>query len=136
MSRLSLIFVAVILFSLSAKSTNRNTEKPNVLFIAIDDLRPEIDGRDISKLLLSNEMPEKKPFVYYTRRGKLAGVRDGAYKLISDGEKFHLYNIEEDISEEYDLKEKQAERFEEMQKLMHAMDTKITNGSREVGAKN
>lgn len=96
----------------------------------------EIDGRDISKLLLSNGMPEKKPFVYYTRRGKLAGVRDGAYKLISDGKKFHLYNIEEDISEEYDLKEEQPERFEEMQKLMHDMDTKITNGSREAGAKN
>lgn len=95
--------------------------------------KEKIDGRDISALLLSNKKPEKKPFIYYTKMGKLAGVRNGAYKLISKGEEFFLYNVEEDISEKYDLKKKETERFQEMKLLMKQLDDELTAGSRPVG---
>lgn len=93
----------------------------------------KIDGRDVSNLLINNQSIESKPFVYYTKMGKLAGVRQGAFKLISDGEEFCLYNIEEDISEEYNLKDTHPSLFESMKKLMYRLDESLTKEARPVG---
>lgn len=92
-----------------------------------------IDGRDISNLLIGTGNIADMPFVYYTKQGKLAGVRVGQYKLISDGKEFFLYNVEEDISEKYDLKSKEPGRFDRLMQLMNRLDTKITEGIRPVG---
>ncbi|TKG94003.1 arylsulfatase [Puteibacter caeruleilacunae] len=93
----------------------------------------KIDGRDISSLLLSNESPEERPFIYYTKMGKLAGVREGAFKLVADGDAYYLYNVEEDISEEYDLKDKKPELYKRMMSLMHELDAEMNREAREVG---
>jgi arylsulfatase A-like enzyme len=107
---------------------------PTIATICHADLpQNTIDGRDISKLLLGTGDVADKPFVYYTKHGDLAGVRVGAYKLISDGKSFFLYNVEEDISEQYDLKDKEPAQFHRLMELMKKLDNKITEGMRPVG---
>lgn len=98
-----------------------------------DKPKHKIDGRDITDLLLGNGDVVDKPFIYYTKMGKLAGIRQGAFKLISEGKDVFLYNIEEDISEEYDLKDSEPERFDQMKLLMVEFDDQLTNEARPVG---
>jgi len=92
-----------------------------------------IDGRDISRLLFNSGVVADLPFIYYTKHGELAGVRVGPYKLISNEKEFFLYNIEEDISEQYDLKNTEPQQYERLIHLMKRLDAKITEGMRPVG---
>ncbi|MCT4587157.1 MAG: sulfatase [Carboxylicivirga sp.] len=96
-----------------------------------------IDGRDITDLF---EEPYKvlkeEPFFYYSSKGILQGVRLGAMKLISVKGDFQLYNIEEDISEAYNLAKKQPGDVERLKSIMYQFDKKLEKESRLPGSIN
>jgi len=63
------------------------------------------DGQDISDYLMhpEGEFNKERVFFYYSKMGVLEGVRKGKWKLlIKEGLK-ELYNLNEDISERYNL---------------------------------
>ena len=92
-----------------------------------------IDGRDISGLLLSGEKPEPKPFLYYSKKGEVQGIRQGAYKFLRENGNSYLFNIEEDISEKYDLKEEKPLVYSNLKTKMEEMDKQLTKEARAVG---
>lgn len=94
----------------------------------------KIDGRDISALLLGNdETLEDQPFFYYSSSGKVEGVRVGAFKLIIRNGIAQLYNVEEDISESYDLASAHPEMVKSLKQKLMAFDLALDKEKRPVG---
>ena len=91
-----------------------------------------IDGHDISALL-SDEDGATSPtdhFLYYSAKGELAAIRRGAWKLMLQyGE---LYDVEVDVSEQWNLAEKNPEQVAELRALAEAGDGRITAEARPV----
>jgi len=102
----------------------------NLVGADISDL-PPIDGHDISALLRGEpEAQSPTPyFVYYTARGKLAGVRRGPWKLLLEG---GLFQLEEDVSEQWDKTKQHPELVAELTQLAADADATITAGMRPV----
>lgn len=93
-----------------------------------------IDGLDVSNTLLG--MPQKatsKPFLYYSTKGELQGIRNGKFKLLINKEGTFLFDLESDISEAYDLAEQFPEKIIELKKIMVKLDDEINDNRREVG---
>lgn len=95
----------------------------------------KINGHNISKNLLSpNKAPKRDPFIYYNNHtGNVEAIRIGAFKYTERDKKPQLYNIEEDISERYNLIDKLPEKAKEMKKIMLEEDQKIEATKRSVG---
>ena len=94
----------------------------------------KIDGRDISGLFFNeNELLEDKPFFYYSSQGKMEGIRIGAFKMIIIEGVSQLYNIEEDISELYDLASQNPQTVESFKKQMIEFDLHLEKTSRSIG---
>lgn len=90
----------------------------------------EIDGIDVSSVLVGEGGAGREHFAYYTSRGALAGVRRGAWKLLLEGPK--LYNVEVDISEQWDRAGEQPELVEALTALAMSIDADIEAGARPV----
>jgi arylsulfatase A-like enzyme len=93
-----------------------------------------IDGRDVGSLLqgagANGFDPMTSPFVYYTSNGALAGIRRGPWKLLlENGE---LYNVEVDISEQWDKAEQLPELATELRALAMQLDQEIEANARPV----
>jgi len=96
--------------------------------------KEKIDGRDISVLFDSpTHSLQEKPFFYYCKKGQLKGVRLGSLKLISVKGDYQLYNVEEDISEVYNLANKQPEDVERLKSIMLQFDKELDNEMRIAG---
>ena len=97
----------------------------------------KIDGRDISSLFFDHEKQiPQQPFYYYSNRGILEGVRNGALKLIERDGGLQLYNVEVDISEEYDLSQQQPDNVKRLRSMMQEFDEKLEKEMRKVGTLN
>ena len=96
----------------------------------------KIDGTDISDLLLNpdKKLNEERPFFYYAKMGEIEGVRLGAWKYKKNKGVDELYNIEEDISEKYNLASENEDKVTELKKLMLDFDEKMDAEAREVGS--
>lgn len=96
----------------------------------------KIDGGSIKGLLLGEKgaKPASDTFIYYTARGELAGIRKGSMKLLFAGNDAKggpfLYNVEIDISEEWNLAKKQPELVTELKALAIKLDQEITANAR------
>lgn len=105
---------------------------PTVAGIVGGKLDPErvIDGHDVFDLWRGEASAERvaEPFLYYTSRGKLAGIRRGPWKLLlGPGE---LYQLEHDVSEQRDVAKKHPELVAELRELAAGMDAQITADAR------
>jgi len=95
-----------------------------------------IDGGSIKGLLLGEPgaRPASDTFLYYSAAGKLAGIRKGELKLLYAGPSAkggpYLYNVAVDISEEWNLAEKQPETVEALKALAIRMDEAIAAHAR------
>ncbi len=77
----------------------------------------EIDGYDVSELLLGRSaISPRNEFIYYCK-DKLKGVRCGDWKYMASGE---LYNLRSDISESIDLSDVEGDIVANMEQLMES----------------
>lgn len=107
---------------------------PTISSLCGSDLPDQkIDGRDVSRLLLGGVPPEEKPFFYYSKFGEIEGVRKGKYKLKWEGDELVLFDIEADISEEYDLSDTMPDMVIELEEMMTAFDLQLEREKRTVG---
>lgn len=105
---------------------------PTVAGLVNGKLDPQrvIDGRDAFDLWrgAGTENRATEPFLYYTSRGELAGIRRGPWKLLlKSGE---LYHLEHDVSEQREVAGKHAKLVAELTELALSMDAKITAEAR------
>lgn len=108
---------------------------PTIATITKSDLpKKKIDGVDVSTLFFDKDKSYlPKPMLYYSKYGKLEGIRKGSFKLIYQQKKWQLFNVDVDISERYNLASKKPEKVEELRKLMQQMDDELTENARKVG---
>jgi arylsulfatase A len=103
----------------------------NLAGVELDSSRI-IDGHDISDLLLGvgDGASPSEPFLYYSSHGELAGIRRGPWKLLlKDSE---LYDVEQDVSEQWNVAEQHGELVAELRVLAESRDAEITRAARPV----
>lgn len=101
----------------------------------------ELDGRDISNLLIHPERENASEFklLYYSTQGKLEALRMGKWKLHvskingwnSDSAAFSpkLYNLEEDIGEQINLINQYPEIYKKMKDELNRIDESFGGNS-------
>ena len=98
------------------------------------DLDPTrlIDGHEITGLLSGREgvASPTEAFLYYTAHGKLAGIRQGRWKLMLESGSLH--DLEVDVSEQWDVAGKHPELVEALGQEAAALDAVITRDARPV----
>lgn len=104
---------------------------PTIAALAGADLSalPQIDGHDIGPLLRGQKGATSRTehFLYYTSRGKIAGVRRGPWKLLL---KEGLFHVEHDVSEQWDISKQHPELVAELTQLATDADAAITKSMR------
>ncbi len=103
-----------------------NTQLPNDI---------KIDGSDISSFILNPDKKFDTPrvFYYYNKKGAIEAVRRGKWKCTTVNSNNELYNIEEDISEKYNLVDMHPEIAQELKLLMLDFDSGMDKEKRKVG---
>jgi len=97
-----------------------------------------IDGGPITGLLMGepDAQPASDTFLYYTSRGELAGIRRGDMKLLfagpEGGDGPFLFNVQVDISEEWDLAAQNPDMVNDLRTLAIDMNRQITENARPV----
>ena len=98
------------------------------------ELDPErtIDGHDITALLRGEKdaVSPTEVFLYYTAHGKLAGIRQGRWKLMLESGSLH--DLEVDVSEKWNLAKKHPAVVERLRGEAAALDAAITAEARPV----
>ena len=86
----------------------------------------DIDGKDISGLLLAKENAKSPHKVLFYETG---GVRQGKWKLVRNQQHYELYDLDVDIGEQHNLAEKFPDRVTELEALLdaHARDLQKRN---------
>ncbi len=84
-----------------------------------------LDGHDAADLLLGKPGASSptEQFLYYTSKGKLAGIRRGPWKLVLDGDQ--LYQLEVDISEKWDRNKVHPDLVKDLRAAAEAQDAEI-----------
>ena len=108
---------------------------PTIASLCGADLpKNDIDGVNVSSAFFGKKHNKKsKPFLYYSSKGELQGIRKGKYKLLIIEKETFLFNLETDISETYNLVEKLPEKVVELKNIMLEFDANLTRNKREVG---
>jgi arylsulfatase A-like enzyme len=90
----------------------------------------KIDGHDVRELLFATTGAKTKTeqFLYYTSKGALHGIRRGPWKLKL--EPLELFQIERDVSEQWNVAKKQPELVAELRELAVQLDAEITEQAR------
>ena len=92
-----------------------------------------IDGRNITATLTrpSTNPLDHSPFLLYTSRGELAGIRRGPWKLfLEQGE---LYNVEVDVAEAHDASGEHPDVVRQLRAEAHRLDAEIEANARPRG---
>ena len=96
----------------------------------------KIDGGSIAGLLMgkAGATSASDTFLYYTSNGKLAGIRKGPWKLLFAGDQAPrsplLFQIEVDISEQWNQAKKQPEMVKALKALALELDKEIADNAR------
>lgn len=94
----------------------------------------KIDGLDLSSWFLAkDEKAVDRPFYYYTSRGDIQGIRVGAWKYREEEDTAFILNVEEDISEKYNLINLHSAKADSMKKLMYEFDNQLDSEMRSHG---
>jgi len=106
-----------------------------------------IDGMDISALLNGRARMVRNEFLYYTRDGRIGGIREGDWKLLvpeADGKNepkssaapaVMLFNLATDLGERNNLAADKPELVERLRQKMIEQDAALTTGARPVWTK-
>lgn len=96
----------------------------------------EIDGQSRLSEFLTGETPESTPFFYYSSRGIIEGIRVDEWKYRHLADTSFLFNLEEDISEQYNLIKQYPDLADSLNLLMVEFDIKMTSEMRQHGTLN
>jgi len=110
---------------------------PTVLSLAGDKVdsiegAPVLPGRSLVPALLK-EVPIERDYLYFNHSGNRA-LRRGDYKLVSsavDGNRWSLYNVAKDRSEETDLAEREPDRLKDMASQWEAITSEFADRYRQ-----
>jgi arylsulfatase A len=101
-----------------------------------------IDGVDISSLLSGGDESPRKEFLYYTRAGRIEGIREGDWKLLvkvqeglaplrhNDNLAVMLFNLAIDLGEKHNVAAMNVELVKRLHEKMLAMDAEIESAAR------
>jgi len=101
-----------------------------------------IDGADVRGVLRGDAEAaaaiRDRPFVYYTSRGRLAGVRRGPWKLMlydlqEEAEVRRLFDVEVDVSEQWNRAAARPELADELEALARDLDAELAANARPRG---
>lgn len=108
---------------------------PTAMELAGATLPPErrLDGISLAGLLLRGDpLPARKLF---WNQGKEWAMRDGAWKLHSEGDAMHLFDLGKDIGEQHDLAAQNSDRVKAMREDYLAWAKDVGAGNEEGSAK-
>ena len=108
---------------------------PTLAYFAGSSLTYDVDGRNIGSLLLNPAISLSNPsvFFYYSKNGTIEGVRKNKWKLKMEDDDVLLFDLEQDVGENYDLAHFYPEKITELTGLMYAFDADLTRAARPVG---
>ena len=111
---------------------------PTIATIAGAELNPRgiIDGVDICDIIHGRGRSPRSEFLYYSRDGKIEGLRQGKWKLRTSNNRnkkpatVELYNLDADIAERVNLAEQYPSKVVSLAKRMRELDTAISEDIR------
>ncbi|MEC8333330.1 MAG: sulfatase [Verrucomicrobiota bacterium] len=111
---------------------------PTIAAIAGVELNPrgKIDGVDICNLIHGKGKSPRSEFLYYSRDGKIEGLRQGDWKLRMSNNRdkkpttVELYNLVADIAERVNLAEQHPGKVVSLARRMRELDTAISKDIR------
>lgn len=98
---------------------------PTLISIAGISTEHEFDGIDFSQTLFRNRELEKRP-VFWRYRNQLA-TREGAWKYLKTKEAEYLFNLENDLAEQKDVKDQHTEKFQYLKSRIKTWEDELTN---------
>lgn len=98
----------------------------------------EIDGENIISLLENPDSSvfKERVFYYYSQHGNPEAIRKGSWKLSIRGEQVELYNLDEDISEKFNLVDQFPGLIEELKNELQRFDAELERQARPIGTLN
>ncbi len=93
----------------------------------------EIDGRSMVGEFFDKTTNPVRPVIYYSSQGLIEGIRMQNWKYRQEADTAYLFNIEEDISEKYNLIIEHNEIADSLRTMMINFDSGITSALREHG---
>lgn len=93
----------------------------------------KIDGTSRLQEFMGNEAHEPKPIIYYSSRGLIEGIRINEWKYLHTKDSSYLFNLEEDISEQFNLIDQYLSKADSLRNLMIEFDKTMTKEMRQHG---
>ena len=102
----------------------------------------QMDGLDILSTVIADKPSPRKEFIYYRPNGRLAGLRQGNWKLLmvpaqkkknkkpAKPAKDLLFDLSKDISEKYSVASKNPDIVSKLKKRVQTLDAEITKNAR------
>ncbi len=92
-----------------------------------------IDGTNLLPFLSSADPFPERPIIYYSSQGNIEAIRLGPWKYREQKDTAFLMNVEEDISEQYNLILEQPELAKSLKKKMLDFDEQMNKEMRQHG---
>ncbi len=102
---------------------------PTLLELALNKKIKNIDGKSYASVLKGKNTWEDRTVFWISRKArphstgdsKMIAVRSGDYKLVQyiETKQLELYNLKEDISEEFNLSDKEPEKMNQLLKQLN-----------------
>ncbi len=93
----------------------------------------KIDGQSRLAEFQGIKQALNKPIYYYSSRGLIEGVRNGQWKYLERPDTAYLFNIEEDISEQFNLIKENPALADSLRQVMIDFDAMMTQEMRPHG---
>lgn len=99
----------------------------------------KIDGLDLSGTFTGDTPSARHEFVHYNSQGRLEGIRQGDWKLLvkqaanpEAKPQVMLFNLADDIGEKNNLRAREPEKVEALERRMQELDAEIEENARPV----
>lgn len=113
-------------------STNHSLLMGMDIFPTLQDMvkseapvKSEIDGTSFYPVLTGESLKKREP-VFWKYKNRTA-ARKGMWKLVRNGDKYYLFNLEDDVGEENNLIDQLPEKFNEMKLLLEMWEKEMSN---------
>jgi len=99
---------------------------PTMASLAGAEIPEGLDGMDISHVLLKNEQLQQRALFWRFKKQK--AIRKGPWKLLIDSNKKHLFNLDDDLSEQNNLADKETTQLKILEKELLQWEKEVIHG--------